>query len=132
MQLTQHVPFTPAFILAPVTACMLSSKKSGKQRCPTIGLLRHEYHPIRKFTQQCRSWSRYDENRQRTQVTAKIGEYVDSITRYEYDAIGKITGIVQDAKRVNYTYNAAEQRTSTSFFAGTQKIFDTIYGYDTA
>jgi RHS repeat-associated protein len=60
----------------------------------------------------------------------KVGDVLDFVTQYEYDVLGKTVGIAQGAKRVDYTYNAAGQRMSTSAFAGTSKVFDTVYGYD--
>jgi len=72
----------------------------------------------------------FDEANRRTQVTAKIGDRVDFVNQYAYDALGRVTGISQGEKRVDYAYNAAGQRTAASVFAGANKVFDTLYGYD--
>ena len=65
----------------------------------------------------------------------KKAEKEDWLKEYQPCPLGKVTGISQQGidilpKRVEYTYNAAGQRTSTSIFAGTNKVFDTFYGYD--
>jgi len=74
--------------------------------------------------------NKFDKANRRTQVTAKVGNTVEFINQYAYDALGRITGISRDEKRVEYAYNAVGQRTVTSVFAGTDKVFDTLYGYD--
>ena len=49
---------------------------------------------------------------------------------YTYTKTGKVESIAQDGKRVEYQYDATGQRTATSVFAGADKVFDTLYGYD--
>ena len=79
--------------------------------------------------------NRFDDANRRTQVTAKIGGKVDFVNQYVYNALGKVTGIAQQGsdilpKQVEYLYNAAGQRTSTSVFADANKVYDTLYQYD--
>jgi YD repeat-containing protein len=62
----------------------------------------------------------FDAMNRRTQVATKIGDAFGFANSYSYDALGKVTGIAQNEKRVDYTYNAAGQRTSTSVFAGSK------------
>ena len=74
--------------------------------------------------------NQFDENKRRTRAMATIGDTVDFVNQYEYDALGKVVGIMQNDKRVAYAYNAAGQRTSMSVFSGTNKVFDTLCQYD--
>ena len=63
-------------------------------------------------------------------MTAKIGDRVDFVNQYTYDALGRITEISQSDKQVKYAYNAVGQRTTTSLFSGTNKVYNTLYQYD--
>ncbi|MCL2120048.1 MAG: hypothetical protein FWH27_16650, partial [Planctomycetaceae bacterium] len=72
----------------------------------------------------------FDEMNRRKQMSAKIGDAVDFVTRYEYDALNKVIGIAQNEKQVEYSYNASGQRTLTSVSVGGNKVFDTLYNYD--
>jgi RHS repeat-associated protein len=74
--------------------------------------------------------NQFDEANRRTQVAAKVGWKVEAVNQYAYDTLGRVTGISQGEKRVEYAYNAAGQRTATSVFAGTGRVFDTLYQYD--
>ena len=74
--------------------------------------------------------NQFDEMNRRTRIMAKIGETVDFVNRYEYDTQDRVIGILQNEKQVSYSYNAAGQRTSTSVFTGSNKVFDTLYNYD--
>jgi len=74
--------------------------------------------------------NQFDDANRRTHVAAKIGGIVDHVNQYAYDALGRVTGISQGEKRVDYAYNAVGQRTATSVFAGGDRVFDTLYGYD--
>jgi len=76
--------------------------------------------------------NQFDAMNRRTQVTAKVGETVELENMYVYDALGRTTGITQGEKQVEYSYNAAGQRISTSVFSGVDKVFDTLYSYDGA
>ena len=74
--------------------------------------------------------NRFDEMNRRIQVSAKVGRNVDFVNQYEYDALGRVTGITQNEKRVNYTYNTIGQRIATSVYSGVNKVYDTLYQYD--
>jgi RHS repeat-associated protein len=72
----------------------------------------------------------FDEMNRRTKSAVKLGEVIDTVTGYAYNALGQMIGIAQNDKRIDYTYNAAGQRTATSVYSGANKVFDTLYGYD--